>query len=74
MTRMPNLPELKNRVLTSIEPLRRASWLPFAPVGEGEEFRSSAPSGASASALVFGDCLVHFGAVTGVAWPAGPSG
>lgn len=59
-------------VHTLLEQLCQASWLPFAPIGEGEEFRSSAPSGASASALVFGDCLVHFGAVTGVVWPADP--
>ncbi|HEU4410162.1 MAG TPA: serine/threonine-protein kinase [Polyangiaceae bacterium] len=48
-----------------LEQLRGASWTSVAPVGEGEELRAATPAGASASALLFGPGLVHFGAVTG---------
>ena len=39
--------------------LRNSSWEQVSPVGDSEEYRVKAENGAQASALAFGDSLVH---------------
>src|SRR5271166_4631638 len=45
--------------------LRNSSWEKVEPVGDGEEYRVKAKDGTQASALAFGDSLVHGSLLTG---------
>ena len=45
--------------------LRNSSWEKVEPVGDGEEYRVRSDDGTQASALVFGDSLVHGSVLTG---------
>jgi hypothetical protein len=46
--------------------LGRSSWEQVQPVGDGEEYRVKSDDGTQASALAFGDSLVHGSLLTGV--------
>ena len=45
--------------------LRNSSWEQVRPVGDGEEYRVKSEDGSQASALAFGDSLVHGSLLTG---------
>ena len=45
--------------------LRNSSWKKVEPVGDGEEYRVRSEDGTQASALAFGDSLVHGSVLTG---------
>ncbi len=45
--------------------LRNSSWEKVEPVGDGEEYRVKSDDGTQASALAFGDSLVHGSLLTG---------
>jgi hypothetical protein len=45
--------------------LRHSSWEQVQPVGDGEEYRVKSNDGSQASALTFGDSLVHGSLLTG---------
>jgi hypothetical protein len=45
--------------------LRQSSWEQVQPVGEGEEYRGKSDEGTQASALAFGESLVHGSLLTG---------
>jgi hypothetical protein len=45
--------------------LRDTAWEKAQPVGDGEEYRGKSEDGAQASALAFGDALVHGSLLTG---------
>lgn len=45
--------------------LRNSSWEQVSPVGDGEEYRVKSDDGTQASALAFGDSLVHGSLLTG---------
>ncbi len=46
--------------------LRNSSWNKVEPIGDGEEYRVTSADGTQASALTFGDSLVHGSLLTGV--------
>ena len=52
-------------VEVTLSGLRDAAWEPVKPVGDGEEYRVKSGDGAQASALAFGDSLVHGSLLTG---------
>ena len=45
--------------------LRNSSWEQVKPVGDGEEYRVKSENRTQASALAFGDSLVHGSLLTG---------
>jgi hypothetical protein len=52
-------------VVETLEALRNSSWEQVKPVGDGEEYRVKSTDGTQASALAFGDSLVHGSLLTG---------
>ena len=49
----------------TIAALSHSSWEQVQPVGDGEEYRAKSSDGTQASALAFGDSLVHGSMLTG---------
>jgi len=49
----------------TLNALRNSSWEKVKPVGDGEEYRVKSDDGTQASALAFGDSLVHGSLLTG---------
>lgn len=49
----------------TLNALRNSSWEKVEPVGDGEEYRVKSDDGTQASALAFGDSLVHGSLLTG---------
>jgi hypothetical protein len=49
----------------ALNALRKSSWEKVEPVGDGEEYRVKSNDGTQASALAFGDSLVHGSLLTG---------
>lgn len=54
-----------NAVEEALAALSQSSWEQVQPVGEGEEYRATPKDGTQASALAFGDELVHGSLLTG---------
>lgn len=52
-------------VEATLAELRNSSWEKVEPVGDGEEYRVKSNDGTQASALAFGDSLVHGSLLTG---------
>jgi hypothetical protein len=52
-------------VAGTLAALRRSAWEQVQPVGDGEEYRAKSDDGTQASALAFGDSLVHGSLLTG---------
>jgi hypothetical protein len=52
-------------VEATLATLRQSSWEQVAPVGDGEEYRVKSQDGSQASALTFGNSLVHGSLLTG---------
>jgi hypothetical protein len=49
----------------TLNAMRKSSWEKVEPVGDGEEYRVKSDDGTQASALAFGDSLVHGSLLTG---------
>jgi hypothetical protein len=58
-------PVTQPAVEETLAAMRHSSWEQVQPVGDGQEYRAKSSDGTQASALTFGDALVHGSLLTG---------